>query len=345
MTLDGAIGVDLGDIYCDVCVLDAAGEIVEEARVRTTESALRHRFEGLDRTRIALEVGTHSPWISRLLESCGHEVIVANPSRLSRRQRRKNNRRDAELLARQARTDPKQLEPIRHRSQVAQIDLSLIRTRQLYVRQRTRMVSHVRGAAKAIGERIPKSLRPDAFDRRARQAVPESLRRGLNGVLNVIGQLNTQILVCDREIVRLCRESYPETERLRQVYGVGPVTALTYVLTLEDPSRFERSRDVGPYLGLVPDQQASGDRDPELSITKTGDRMLRTFLVQCAHCILGRRAPDSDLRRWGQALAAKGGKSAKKRAIVAVARKLAILLHRLWVSGETYEPHRQTDAA
>lgn len=344
MTLGSAIGLDLGDKHCDVCVIDAGGEIVEEGRVRTTDSALRRRFGGLVPTRIALEVGTHSPWISRLLTSCGHEVLVANPVRLSRRQRRKNNRRDAELLARQARSDPKQLEPICHRSEAVQADLSLIRTRQMYIHQRTAMVCHVRGATKAIGGRIPKSLRPDAFDRRARQEIPESLRTGLNGVLNVIGLLNRQILELDREVVRLCRESYPDTERLQQVYGVGPVTSLTYVLTLEDPFRFERSRDVGPYLGLVPDQRASGEYDPELRIAKTGDRLLRTFLVQCAHCIMGRRGQDSDLRRWGLALAARGGQVAKKRAAVAVARKLAVLLHRLWITAEPYQPLRRADS-
>ena len=210
----------------------------------------------------------------------------------------------------------------------------------MYIRQRTAMIVHVRSLVKSIGERLPKRLNPETFDRRVRRELPECLRAGLDGVLNVIGQINAQVRVLDRTMERLSREAYPETKRLRQVHGVGPVTALTFVLTVEDPSRFARSRDVGPYLGLVPDQQASGERDPELHISKQGDRDLRSLLVQCAHYILSRRGEDSRVRRWGLALAERGGKNAKKRAVVAVARKLAVLLHRLWVTGESYEPLR-----
>jgi transposase len=125
---------------------------------------------------------------------------------------------------------------------------------------------------------------------------------------------------------------------LRQVEGVGPLTALTFVLTLEDPYRFEKSRSVGAYLGLVPASDKSGDRDPQRRISKEGDEMLRKLLVGSAHYILGPFGGDSDLRRHGEKIASRGAKNAKKRAAVAVARKLAVLLHRLWVTGEVYDP-------
>ena len=149
------------------------------------------------------------------------------------------------------------------------------------------------------------------------------------------------IQVYDERIEKLGREKYGHTELLRQVKGVGPLTSLAYVLTLENPDRFAKSRDVGPYLGLVPKQEESGDSQPQLGISKAGDVMLRRLLVGSAHYILGPFGPDTDLRRYGLRLCERGGKNAKKRAAVAVARKLAVLLHRLWISGEVYEPLRQ----
>ena len=133
---------------------------------------------------------------------------------------------------------------------------------------------------------------------------------------------------------------YPETDLLRQVEGVGALTALAFVLTLENPERFAKSRSVGAYLGLEPAQDQSGDRDPQRHISKEGDEMLRKLLVGSAHYILGPFGSDSDLRRHGEKIASRGGKNAKKRAAVAVARKLSVLLQRLWVTGEVYEPLR-----
>jgi transposase len=152
--------------------------------------------------------------------------------------------------------------------------------------------------------------------------------------------LTERIKDYDRKLQEICQEHYPETDLLRQVEGIGPLTALTFVLTIEDPYRFERSRSVGAYLGLVPATERSGDRDPQKRISKEGDEMLRKLLVSCAHYVLGAFGSDSDLRRHGQKIAARGGKNAKKRAVVATARKLAVLLHSLWVSGEVYEPLR-----
>jgi len=140
-------------------------------------------------------------------------------------------------------------------------------------------------------------------------------------------------------------ERYPRTRLLRQVPGVGPVTALAFVLALADPSRFRSSRSVGAYLGLRPRRSDSGESMPELRITKAGNGAVRRLLVQCAQYILGPFGPESDLRGWGLKLAGRGGKRAKRVAVVAVARKLSVLLHRLWVSGENYDPLRNSKPA
>jgi transposase len=338
------VGLDLGDRFSQVCVLDAQGEVIEQARVRTTSAALQQRFAQLPPTRVALEVGTHSPWISRLLTSCGHEVVVASGQGIPavKRCRRKTDESDAEALARLARSDPRLLLPIQHRSLTAQQDLAVIRSRAVLVRARAQLVNHVRGSAKAVGVVIRRGSTP-SFARQALPQVPEALRPALLPVLASLELLNEQIRELDRHVEQLLESRYPQARRLQAVQGVGPITALTYVLTLEDPRRF-KSRDVGAYLGLVPRKRQSGAHDPELHISKTGNAVLRSLLVQCGHYILGRFGEDCDLRRWGLALAARGGKTSKRRAVVAVARRLAVLLHALWISDAAYEPLRQADA-
>ena len=290
--------------------------------------------------RIAIETGTHSPWVSRLLEECSHEVLVANARklRLIYANKQKTDEVDAENLARLARLDPKLLYPLQHRGENAQAHMALIRSRQALVSCRTQLVNHVRGAVKSFGARLPKCP-ARSFHKRAAEHIPEALLPALEPVLEQIGSLTERIRDYERQLEAIAKERYPqETELLRQVEGVGPLTALTFVLTLEDPYRCEKSRSVGAYLGLVPASEKSGDRDPQRRISKEGDQMLRKLLVGSAHYILGPFGGDSDLRRHGQKIATRGGKNAKKRAAVAVARKLSVLLHRLWVSGEVYDP-------
>jgi transposase len=216
--------------------------------------------------------------------------------------------------------------------------MALIRSRQVLVGARTQLVNHVRGAVKSFGARLPKCP-ARSFHKRAPGHIPEALLPALGPVLETIGSLTQRIRDYERQLEAIAKERYPqETELLGQVEGVGPLTALTFVLTLEDPYRFEKSRSVGAYLGLVPASDKSGDRDPQKRISKEGDEMLRKLLVGSAHYILGPFGGDSDLRRHGEKIASRGGKNAKKRAAVAVARKLAVLLHRLWVTGVVYDP-------
>lgn len=335
------VGLDLGDHYSHTCSLGADGEVLDEGRVATTSVALSSRFGGVERARCVLEAGTHSAWVSRLLTDLGHEVIVANPRRLRLiyETDRKNDRVDAQYLARLGRLDPELLAPIEHRSEDAQVELALLRSRDALVRARTALVNHVRGVVKSSGTRLP-ACSTHSFANKAGAFIPEGLRPALEPVLETLGEMNRRIRAYDKRIEELAAESYPETTALRQVSGVGALTALCYVLTLESPERYKNGRAVGAYLGLCPRQSDSGDSEPQLRITKAGSPMLRSLLVGSAQYILGPFGPDTDLRRWGLKLAARGGKNAKKRAVVAVARKLSTVLYSLWCTGGVYEPLR-----
>ena len=338
------IGLDLGDRSSWYCVLDGAGEVVVEQKLGTTPKAMREGLGGMPRSRIALETGTHSPWVSRWLSELGHEVIVAHARnvRLIGESRRKDDRMDARTLARLARIDPQLLCPVKHRSAKAQADLTVIRARAGLVRARTALVNTARGLTKSSGERLrgcnPRNLNPEKA-----QGLSPELQTALEPLLRAIESLSERIRECNERIEHLAQDSYPQVALLKQIKGVGTLIALTFLLTLEDPHRFRKSRDVGCYVGLQPGRRNSGQSEPQMHISKEGDPYLRTLLVQGAHYILGPFGADSDLRRWGLKLAERGGKNGKKRAVIATARKLAVLLHRLWVSGEVYEPLRNSN--
>jgi transposase len=332
------IGLDLGDRSSCYCVLDESGRIVMEQKVSTTAKALQAAFGVMPRSRIALETGMHSPWISRLLSALGHEVIVAHARnvRLIGESRRKDDRLDAQTLARLARIDPQLLCPVKHRSAKAQADLTVIRARAGLVRARTALVNTARGLAKSYGERLRgcnvRNMNPEKAEGLSRE-----LQAALAPLLVALESLSEQIGEYNERIETLAQENYPQVALLKQIKGVGTLIALTFLLTLEDPHRFRKSRDVGCYLGLQPGRRNSGQSEPQMHISKEGDPYLRTLLVQGAQHILGPFGVDCDLRRWGLKLAERGGRSGKKRAIIATARKLAVLLHHLWVSGEVYE--------
>jgi transposase len=273
-------------------------------------------------------------------------VIVANPRQVALigRSTRKDDPIDAQKLARLARVDPKLLYPIRHRGEQAQADLAVIRARAALVEARTKLINAARGLAKSMGERL-QACESEEVNEITAEELSAGLRQVLQPLLKSIQQISAQIAEYDQQIEQLASR-YPEVKLLRQVYGVGMLVSTTYILTIEDPERFRHSREVGGYLGMVPKRRDSSQSEPELGISKEGDRLLRALLVQSAHCILRRGAPDSDLRRWGLAKIERGGKSTKKRVVVAVARKLAVLLHRLWVNGEVYQPlYNQQQAA
>jgi len=338
------VGLDLGDRSSWYCGLDEAGAAVVEQRVSTTPKALREVFGAMPRSRVALETGMHSPWVSRLLSELGHEVIVAHARnvRLIGESRKKDDRLDAQTLARLARIDPQLLCPVKHRSAKAQADLTVIRARAGLVRARTALVNTARGLAKSYGERL-RGCNVRNMDPEKAEGLSPELQQALGPLLAASATVSEQIAEYNRRIEQMAQQSYPEASLLKQVKGVGTLIALTFLLTLGDPHRFGKSRDVGCYLGLQPGRRNSGQSQPQLHISKEGDPYLRTLLVQGAQHILGPFGVDCDLRRWGLKLAERGGKSGKKRAIIATARKLAVLLHHLWVSGEVYEPLHNSD--
>jgi transposase len=333
------VGLDLGDRKHHACVLDAAGSIIaEEAITNTRESIARfaQRFAGAT---FILETGTHSPWVSRLLESLGHRVIVANARKLRAisQSQTKSDREDARMLARIGRADPALLCPVRHRSEQGQRALIRIKVREALVRSRINQMNSVRFMLKSLGVPVVSGSKAMTFTRRLRPMLDEATHALVEPLLSMIDALNARIVSMDRELEAFGLERHPVTAQLRQVPGVGPLTALAFVLTIEDPGRFPDTRDVGAYLGLVSRRDQSGNTDKQLPITKAGNVQLRCLLVNCAHYILGPFGPPSRMREHGLRIAARGGKSAKKRAVIAVARKLAVTLLALWKSGEQYE--------
>jgi transposase len=335
------VGIDIGDRYSQICALDQQGNVLQKGRLRTDGRVLHEQFSVLTRQRVVMETGTHSPWISRLLSSCGHEVVVANARnlRLISENDQKSDEVDAFLLADLGRTNVRLLSPIQHRGAEAQQDLAVIRAREELVGTRTALINHVRGVVKSNGERLPKCA-SKVFEEKVGEHIPDALRNAMGGMLETVEEVNEQIHRYDCEVEHLVETKYPQAKLMMQINGVGALTALAFLLTLDNPHRFENSRTVGAYLGLVTRRRQSGERDPQLGISKAGNELVRKLLVNCAHHMLGHNWQDSALRRWGLKLLARGGKKARKRAATAMARKLAVLMHHLWVSGEVYEPLR-----
>jgi transposase len=337
------IGIDLGDKNSDVCVLDQSGEVSKEFRLRMKEADFRTYFVSIPRSRVAIEAGGQSRWVAEVIEKCGHEVYVSNTRKVPyiHQSDDKDDPGDACKLAELLYFKPRLLHPVQHRSREAQVDLSWIRAREVLVKSRTQLINAVRGISKAFAERLEKCAAESVTAKLAGQ-VPEVIRGAVAPLLETIDHLNEQIRYYDEMEEHIARERYPKYRLLEQVSGVGVHTALSFMLTIGDPERFQKSRMVGSFLGMRPKKQESGESKPQLGITKAGDLYLRKTLVNCAHHILGPNRKDSDLRRFGQRICARGGKNAKKRAVIAVARKLAVLLHRLWITGEVYEPLRNS---
>jgi len=336
------IGLDVGDRRTHACVVDAQRNVLEEFPTPTTREGLDRRFRR-EPCRVVLEVGPHSRWMEKHLRGLGHEVQVvdARKVQLISKGTHKTDRRDARTLALLGAGVPELLGTIKHRSEEAQVDLAVLLTRDHFVDLRTACVNRVRGVLKSFGIKVP-ATSTRAFHRKAAPLVPEALQPALLPLLEEIATLNQRIAKLDDLLKKKLVQRHPAAEKLQQVPGVGILTSLGFVLSIDDPKRFKKSRDVGPFLGLTPKKHSSGESDPQLSITRCGNPFVRRLLVQSANYILGRWGPDCDLKRYGTRLIERGGKCARKRAVVAVARKLAVLLHRLWASPTTlYDPWRQ----
>lgn len=333
-------GIDIGDRKSEVRILDDNGDVIEELTVQSTLDDITKHFGPRPKMVVILEAGTHSPWMSRTLRKLGHNVLVANPRKASfiYNNNNKGDDVDAELLARVGRVDPKLLFPIEHKSEEAQQYLAVIKSRDAVVRARTMLVNHARGTVKAIGERLPATA--TSRFHKLDGDLPQSLQPALSPIMEQIANLNAEIKNYDKEIAAIIQEHFPQAYVLQQIAGVGPVTALTFILMVGDVERFNKNRSVGAYFGLTPRRNQSGEDDPELHISKAGNTYMRRLLVNAAQYILGPFGPDTDLRHYGTEIATRGGKKARRRAVVAVARKLSVLMLCLLKSGEVYEPLR-----
>ncbi len=333
------LGLDVGDRRTHFCAVNAQRSVVARGSFPTDRDCLKSSLAPFAGARVILEAGSQSPWMSRALRGSGFDVQVADPRRvqLISKDPRKTDRRDAELLAKMGAAMPELLGAVHHRGERAQAHLSIVRARDLVVRMRGMSVQQVRSICKTFGLRLP-SASTDGFARKVVELIPPDLRPALAPVLETIEGFTATIRDYDRALAKIAKELYPEVQHLQKVNGVGPVISVAFVLTVEDPKRFADPRQLGSWLGLCPRSHASGDSNPQLRISKAGDGRLRRLLVQGAQHLLGPFGADCDLRRFGLQIAERGGKSAKKRAAVAVARKLAVLLHRLWTTGADYQP-------
>jgi transposase len=341
------IGMDMSDKTSKICILDAAGAVLKRDQVTNTIDGLQaffSTFSDPSKVLIAMEAGTHSPWISCCLAEMGFKVLVGNSRKLRAiwASEIKTDDRDAEMLARIARMDINLFYPIRHRGKRSQSMLAVIKARDTLVKSRTMLINSVRGMLKSMGIAIPKCS-TQSFAQKALETIPEEYHFGLLEMIDMIATLSEKIKIYDSKIKILCDKEFPETKIFSGITGVGPITSLAFILTIEDPRHFKKSRDIGPFLGLTPRREQSGEIDKQLGITKAGNELLRRSLVQCAQYILGHFGPDCDLRRFGDKIAARGGSAAKKKAIIAVARKLGVLMHQLWATGAEYDPFYNTN--
>ncbi len=328
-------GIDLHQDKSEICIIDENGDLILQATIATTRKSLEAFFSGRPGMRVIMEAGGSSPWVSRVIEELEHEVFVCHPRkiRLIAESTIKNDRVDAEVLARLARIDIEFLGRVTHRSEEAQLLRSNLTARTALVKARTKWISTVRGILRAFGFKVGKG-RAGTFHRRcAKLDIPDALRETIQPLLKQIESVTEEIEGLEERLERIA-ETMPEVDHLRQIPGVGLLVALYFVLTIDDPDRFRRSRDVAGFFGLRPSVRESADMKHYGRITKQGDPEMRRLLVQAAHTMI-RSKKRSHLRDWALKLVERRGKG---KATVALARKLAVLMHHLWVTGEVFRP-------
>lgn len=298
-------------------------------------------FKKPEQVCVVMETGTHSLWMSELIKKLGFEVIVAHARDLALiyGADKKNDQLDAEKLARLAQADRKLLHPIKHMTMERQTDLTIVKARDLVVRQRTQIINTIRGLLRAAGHKLIEEEYSAATIKKCCSSLPDQIKPAIAPLLQQICYLDLAIKEYDRQVKMLCKK-YHATKILRQIPGVGEVTALTFVLIVGAPNRFENPGRLCAYLGVVPKQDQSGNTDKQLGITKKGNKLGRKLLVQAAHYIMGPFGPDCELRSYGIRIQSRGGKIAKKKSFVAVARKLVAVMLVLWKNPEvTYDPN------
>lgn len=330
--------IDLGKKMSQVCILKADGEIVER-RIRTERERFAAVFRSYPQSRILLEAGTESEWVARCLEGLGHEVIVADPNyapMYAYRQRKvKTDRRDAQALMEACRLGAYRRA---HRTSDAQRQVRWqIVTREVLVRMRARILVLSESLVRQAGLRLP-SGKPETFLKRLNDLdLPEPLRRSLAPLLPVFETLTQQLAAADNALEELAK-SDPRIARLQTTPGVGPIIAATFVATVDRAERFSGPHELEAYLGLVPREHSSGERQIRGRITKAGNTRLRWLLIEGAWSILTHARPETAaLRAWAHRIAARRGKS---RAAVALARRLAGILFAMMRDNTVFDVQR-----
>ena len=335
-------GMDVHQKYSEVCILDENGKVMERARLRTSRRALERYFSAKGPMKVVLEAGGSSPWVSRLIEKCRHEAVVCSPRRvrLIAESTLKNDAIDAEVLARLVRIDPGFLGRVQHRSEEAQILRSKLTVRSSLVETRTKWINTVKGILRGLGYKVPSGISKTFHNRTRTVELPAELGATIEPLLRQLELLNDEICRCEKELKAIASKM-PEVLHLQKVPGVGLIVSLYFVLTVDDPDRFQHSRDIAAFFGLRPTMRSSGDVATYGRITKQGDPEMRRLLIQAARGLMRTRSR-CYLQDWTVELQGRRGKS---KAIVALARKMAILLHHLWVTGEVFEAYPNKKAA
>ena len=329
-----AIGIDVSDKTSKICVMaKIAGErrIVEETTVATTKEAFSEYLATKDRkAAVTFETGAHCRWMAQLIRSMGFKVNVANPAKLRAltHSNSKNDRNDARELARYTLADVEMLHPVFLRPETHQQMIRLLEARLALVTTRTKLINEMRGFAKSMGFRIPKK---DAayFHLIDRTGWPRDLEAVCWPLMGVLKTIHMKIAAIEKQMRELADtpEFAADVESVRQVVGVGFLCSVAYVAVLGgNYARFAKARDVGPYLGLVPRQDQSGDIDKQLPITKAGSTLLRALLTEAAQVALRDGIRMTDLKLKGLRIAERGGKNARKRAVTATVRGLAVTM-------------------
>jgi len=340
------IGMDMGDKNHKVVALAADGQVVERVEIACTPEAVREYLQRSPGAVLAIETGTHCRWVSALGAETGHEVLVGNARKLRSiwQSSRKNDWHDAEQLARLVRADRALFHVVKLRSEEAQALLRMVKARDILVRSRSGIVNMIRGFTKAEGERLP-SGSSEAFDKQEFE-VPVCLRKTTKPLFAILREMTKKIAVYDKLLADALKQEpiLEDANLLSSVPGVGPITTAAYLATIGNARTFGDARDAGAYFGLVPKQSQSGETDKQLRISKEGNVLVRRLLVTSAHYIMGPFGPDTELRRHGLRLAQRGGKNARKRAAVAVARKLAVVMLAMLKNRTEYRPLRVVES-
>lgn len=333
------IGIDIGDKVNFVCTLNNKGEILFRKEIDNNKEAMEEYFDSIEKASIVFEVGSHSPWISRLLVGIGHDVFICNPRQLAAvsQNLKKSDEEDCLILAQLLLTGKHLLKQVHHANEDKMRDFLLIKSRRALVKCRTMLINTARGVVKSFGERISPKLTADAFHKHAGDSLTKETFKNIKDLVDVIGKTTEQILKYEKDIDAKIKKKYPVAQLLQTINGVGPITSLAFVLTIDDPKMFEKSRTLGAYFGLVPRRDQSGNKDKQLSITKAGSKLVRSLLLNCANYILSSKGEDNQIKRFGLKIRGDGTSKAKaNKAKVAVARKICVIMHQLWVSNKPF---------